>query len=1136
MKTKKILALLLTLALLTTSAVFAAAPSVIAEAEVPDVWDGTSTTVFDGGDGSAVYPYLISTAEQLAGMIVSQNNTDNNHYKLTKDIYINDTTDSDWKTKSPKSWSYQTDFYGSFDGDGHTVRGLYYNGTANSKWIGLFPYIRGKNVSIKNVIIADSEIINNGTTDCGTAAFAGYSWAATQAEFINCYVADSVSLTAAGFGCAGFVAKGTCDSIKFYNCASFAEIFCDKEWGYGSFAGYLAWNNNNGGDARKLYFNNCIGRGVYTNYAMTPTFVASYCTETGTIGETSDLGIISSDNMKGAAAKNNMPLLDWSIWETTEGYPVIGNSSMENRNYSFENWAADSAYCISQSGISFSDVARTGNKSLCYKLAEGTSNFLTPRLALLEDSRIVRTVEPGKTYELSFWYKVDGTPTNSGKFLLFTSYEYGVTSPGNRKEQTLNKTIAFDRDTSELGNGGWVNARVKFTAELLNNNYNCLAIGFVGTGSAPVDVNIYVDDVTVNEVIAGDTKPGEVWNGAISASFSSGDGSHAAPYIIETAAQFAKAVTNTAEPGKYYKLTRDIYLNDVSVENWTENAANEWFDWTYGMNKKSFSGTFDGAGHTVYGLYYNGNDYTGLFPTAENAEIKNLRISKAYLKTTNGSIGAMVGTGIGILSFSCCVVDESVTVMANDGVSGFIGYGEPSAAIERCYSAASLSGDKSGAFFGKVWQGESGNTRELSNCFATGVPLIWDGSGEDPVSAVNCYGTVAETEVITGDGIIAVIAENAMKGADALIAMNKLEGFYATEGYPAIRSIGELLGDVNGDWNGNSDDIAAVRKHLLGITSLGLFDVNVDGDEDIRDLVNLKKRFSTGEVNSNSYQLVWSDDFAGAALNGSKWSKTPMVSYADGIFYTYDEANLRQINGNLKLKALVNPYYDPSGDTLYKKSKYLVSGSVHTGRDSKDTADKMSYKYGYLEARIRAPYKKGCAPGFWLRSAGATGSNQNAAYDIEVDIMEVFASENTMHSNIHQHMRADGNDVQTTSAEIQEQEKYTFENYENLSNEFHIYGFEWTKDRMAVYIDGKLSCEWLITPESLASYGLDPDTSGFDTAMNIILGNNLYNKNSVLKVDDVIEDNPQSLPSELDIDYIRLYQKNDGLSELHLNK
>lgn len=98
-----------------------------------------------------------------------------------------------------------------------------------------------------------------------------------------------------------------------------------------------------------------------------------------------------------------------------------------------------------------------------------------------------------------------------------------------------------------------------------------------------------------------------------------------------------------------------------------------------------------------------------------------------------------------------------------------------------------------------------------------------------------------------------------------------------------------------------------------------------------------------------------------------------------------------------------------------------------------------------------------------------------------------------------------------------------------------IYGFEWTKDSMAVYVDGKLNCKWLLTPENLASYGLDPDATGFDTTMNIILGNNLYNRNSILKLDDVIEDNPDSLPSEFDIDYIRLYQKNDGLSELYLN-
>ena len=1142
MKTKKLLALLLTLSLLTMSSVFAVTP-VAAVTETVHAWDGTSTTVFDGGDGSAAYPYLISTAEQLAGMVISQNNTSDNHYKLTKDIYINDTTDPDWKTKNPKNWFFEKYFYGELDGDGHTVRGLYYNNSDSPQegiWVGLIPWVKGKNVSLKNITISESAIINMGSKNCGTAALIGYITDGTYASIINCYIDDTVSLTAGGAGCAGFIGSGGFDTVLFYRCASFAEISdtAASTKRHGSFFGNMNAGNRYAG------FNNCIGNEVYTNYGVRATITASYCAVEGTDNynnswqQTTDVlpEVVGLNDMKGAAASENMPLLDWNTWNTTDGYPVIGNVSPENRSYSFENWTG-SSNGKSQSGISFTSPARTGEKSLCYNLPAGTSNYKTPRLALLEESRIVRTVEPGKTYELSFWYKVDGTPANSGKFLLYTSYEYNVTSNETRKEQVLNKTIIFDHDTSGLGTGGWVNAKVKFTAELLNNNYNCLALGFVGTGNAPVDVNIYIDDVTVKAASTEETAPGEIWNGAVSESFSSGDGSHANPYIIETATQFAKAVTNTAEPGKYYKLTRDIYLNDVSADNWAENAENEWFDRLYGMNKKSFSGTFDGAGHTVYGLYYNGYDNTGLFPIAENAEIKNLRISKAYLKAAaaDTSIGAMVGMGRGTLFFSCCAVDESVTVTATDGASGFVGNGEPSVTAERCYSLGVLSGAMQGAFFGKVWQGEGGNTRELINCFVTGAPLIWDGSGEDPVSALNCYGTVAETEVITGDGFITVIAEQDMKGAEALTAMNKLEGFYAAEGYPAIRSIGELLGDVNGDWNGNSEDIAALRKHFLGISNVGLFDINSDACEDIRDFIFLKKLLSAGTVNTNSYQLVWSDDFQGAVLNSNKWSESPMVSYADGIFYTYDEANLKQGNGNLALKSFENPYYDPNGDTVYKKSRYLVSGSVHTSRASKEEADKMSYKYGYLEARIRAPYKKGCAPGFWLRSAGATGSNQNAKYDIEVDVMEVFSSENSFHSNLHQHMRGDGQNIQTTSPEIQGQEEFVFDNYQNLSDEYHIYGFEWTKDSMAVYVDGKLNCKWLLTPENLASYGLDPDATGFDTTMNIILGNNLYNRNSILKLDDVIEDNPDSLPSEFDIDYIRLYQKNDGLSELYLN-
>ena len=91
------------------------------------IWDGSHSTVYDGGAGTEEDPFLISNARQLAGMINSQNDTKGKYYKLTADIYINDTRDPNWKSKSPKNWYFEKYFYGSLDGDFHTVRGLYYN-------------------------------------------------------------------------------------------------------------------------------------------------------------------------------------------------------------------------------------------------------------------------------------------------------------------------------------------------------------------------------------------------------------------------------------------------------------------------------------------------------------------------------------------------------------------------------------------------------------------------------------------------------------------------------------------------------------------------------------------------------------------------------------------------------------------------------------------------------------------------------------------------------------------------------------------------------------------------------------------------------------------------------------------------
>ena len=47
---------------------------------------------------------------------------------------------------------------------------------------------------------------------------------------------------------------------------------------------------------------------------------------------------------------------------------------------------------------------------------ETQGNYRIPRLAMLCEGEDVCRVKSGSTYELSFWYKVDGTPANAGQF------------------------------------------------------------------------------------------------------------------------------------------------------------------------------------------------------------------------------------------------------------------------------------------------------------------------------------------------------------------------------------------------------------------------------------------------------------------------------------------------------------------------------------------------------------------------------------------------------------------------------------------------------------------------------------------------------------------------------------------------
>ena len=94
----------------------------------------------------------------------------------------------------------------------------------------------------------------------------------------------------------------------------------------------------------------------------------------------------------------------------------------------------------------------------------------------------------------------------------------------------------------------------------------------------------------------------ESWDGSIADSYASGSGTSADPYVIKTAAQLKKLVTDPETEGKFYVLENDIYLNDTSSVNWAKAPdSNKWVEPT-AISGVNFEGKFDGQGHKIFGL------------------------------------------------------------------------------------------------------------------------------------------------------------------------------------------------------------------------------------------------------------------------------------------------------------------------------------------------------------------------------------------------------------------------------------------------------------------------------------------------------------------------------------------------------
>ena len=132
------------------------------------------------GNGS----YTVTSADGLINVaeLVNGGKTDIN-ITLGKNI---DLTGKGW---TPIGTNYEKRYKGTFDGRGHTIKGL--TVTTNDQFVGLFGYLNRAG-TVKNVVMEGIQITSNHVLMSGnTGGVVGYSWGTIE----NCSVSGSVSGT-----------------------------------------------------------------------------------------------------------------------------------------------------------------------------------------------------------------------------------------------------------------------------------------------------------------------------------------------------------------------------------------------------------------------------------------------------------------------------------------------------------------------------------------------------------------------------------------------------------------------------------------------------------------------------------------------------------------------------------------------------------------------------------------------------------------------------------------------------------------------------------------------------------------------------------------------------------------------------
>ncbi|MDQ1391157.1 MAG: hypothetical protein QOF30_134 [Acidimicrobiaceae bacterium] len=241
---------------------------------------------------------------------------------------------------------------------------------------------------------------------------------------------------------------------------------------------------------------------------------------------------------------------------------------------------------------------------------------------------------------------------------------------------------------------------------------------------------------------------------------------------------------------------------------------------------------------------------------------------------------------------------------------------------------------------------------------------------------------------------------------------------------------------------------------------------------------------STGGAN-----LVFSDEFNGTTLNTTNWhtcawwSSTTCSIETNNELELYTKNNVSVNNGVLTLQARSESAVGWNGKTYN-----YTSGMISSGGRSGEIAPGFTFRYGYMEARVKVPAGQGLWPAFWTLPA-------DYSWPPEIDAMEILGQNPAVQNMTYHYVNSGGTATSVGST-------WTGPDF---SAGWHTFGVDWQPDAMVWYVDG--IARWRLTDAaaitSKASY----------LVLNLAVGGNWAGSPNASTV----------LPADYLVDYVRVW-------------